>query len=129
MWASPLTLSFDLREPISAEDLAIMTNSELIAINQDRMGQAAEFVSEDSNEMQATLLNVRLLDAIGMSAWLTRSRTLYSVSGSSADADMMCVGINGTGKSSSDLVLRPAGMTKTEYRTQFSMWCMWASPV
>lgn len=52
MWASPLTLSFDLREPISAEDLAIMTNSELIAINQDRMGQAAEFVSEDSNEMQ-----------------------------------------------------------------------------
>ena len=27
------------------------------------------------------------------------------------DADMMCVGINGTGKSSSDLVLRPAGVS------------------
>lgn len=52
MWSSPLTLSFDLRKPISAEDLALMTNTELIAINQDRMGQAAEFVSQDANEMQ-----------------------------------------------------------------------------
>ena len=50
MWASPLTLSLDLTKPISPEDLAIMTNPELIAINQDRMGQAAEFISVDGNE-------------------------------------------------------------------------------
>lgn len=52
MWGSPLTLSFDLRENISAEDLALITNPELIAINQDRMGQAAEFVYEDGNQCQ-----------------------------------------------------------------------------
>lgn len=52
MWASPLTLSFDLRKSISDEDLALMTNPELIAINQDRMGQAAEFISEDANDVQ-----------------------------------------------------------------------------
>lgn len=45
MWASPLTLSFDVRT-ISDEDLAIITNEELIAINQDRMGQQAEFIGE-----------------------------------------------------------------------------------
>lgn len=46
MWASPLTLSFDLRKPISKADLDIMTNEEMIAINQDRMGQQAEFIGE-----------------------------------------------------------------------------------
>ncbi|MCM1348501.1 MAG: NPCBM/NEW2 domain-containing protein [Firmicutes bacterium] len=51
MWSSPLTLSFDLRKSITDEDLALMTNPELIAINQDRMGQAAEFVSADANQM------------------------------------------------------------------------------
>lgn len=50
MWQSPLTLSNDMSQPISDEDLAIMTNSELIAINQDRMGQAAETVSFKANE-------------------------------------------------------------------------------
>lgn len=48
------------------------------------------------------------------------------------DADMMCVGINGTGKSSSELVpggRDKAGMTKDEYRTQFALWCMWSSPL
>jgi len=45
MWSSPLTLSFDLTQPISDEDRAIMTNPELIALDQDRMGQAAETVS------------------------------------------------------------------------------------
>lgn len=44
------------------------------------------------------------------------------------DADMMCVGIHGTGKSSNDLVLKP-GMTQDEYRTQFALWCMWSSPL
>ncbi len=52
MWSSPLTLSFDLRKSISDDDLAIMTNPELIAIDQDRMGQAAEYVGEDANECQ-----------------------------------------------------------------------------
>lgn len=45
------------------------------------------------------------------------------------DADMLCVGINGKGKSSSDLVDGTPGMTKTEYATQFALWCMWASPL
>ncbi|MDE6536144.1 MAG: NPCBM/NEW2 domain-containing protein [Muribaculaceae bacterium] len=45
------------------------------------------------------------------------------------DADMMCVGINGTGKSSSHLCLTGPGMTKDEYRTQMALWCMWSSPL
>ncbi len=50
MWSSPLSLSFDIRKPISDVDLAIMTNPELIAINQDRMGQAAEYLGVDGNQ-------------------------------------------------------------------------------
>ncbi len=50
MWSSPLTLSNDMTKPISDEDLAIMTNSELIALNQDRMGQAAETIFHDEND-------------------------------------------------------------------------------
>lgn len=45
------------------------------------------------------------------------------------DADMMCVGINGTGKSSSHLCQTGPGMTKDEYRTQMALWCMWSSPL
>lgn len=45
------------------------------------------------------------------------------------DADMMCVGLHGTGKSSNDLCLTGPGMTQTEYKSQFSLWCMWASPL
>ena len=52
MWSSPLTLSFDLRNPINPDDLALITNPELIAINQDRMGQAAEFLFENSDGVQ-----------------------------------------------------------------------------
>lgn len=48
MWSSPLTLSFDLRKPIADDDKAMITNTELIALNQDRMGQAAELIYEDS---------------------------------------------------------------------------------
>ena len=51
MWSSPLALTFDLRNPISEEDKAIMTNTELIAIDQDRMGQQAEFIGEYPGEM------------------------------------------------------------------------------
>lgn len=45
------------------------------------------------------------------------------------DADMMCIGIHGKGKSSSDLCLTGPGMTMDEYRTQFALWCMWSSPL
>lgn len=43
------------------------------------------------------------------------------------DADMMMTGLWGTGKSSSNAGAR--GMTATEYQSQFSMWCMFASPL
>ena len=49
MWSSPLTLSFDLCKPITAEDLSIITNEELIALDQDRMGQQAELIEENNN--------------------------------------------------------------------------------
>ena len=45
------------------------------------------------------------------------------------DADMLCVGLHGTGKSSNALTKGKPGMTQTEYRTQFSLWCMWSSPL
>lgn len=45
------------------------------------------------------------------------------------DADMMCVAIHGTGKSSSDLCATGPGMTMNEYTTQFALWCMWSSPL
>lgn len=45
------------------------------------------------------------------------------------DADMMCIGLHGKGKSSNDLCQTGPGMTQTEYRTQFALWCMWASPL
>ncbi|MCM1029698.1 MAG: NPCBM/NEW2 domain-containing protein [Alloprevotella sp.] len=48
MWASPLTLSFDLRNEISDEDMAIIGNEELIAINQDPMGLQAQYLGENS---------------------------------------------------------------------------------
>lgn len=47
MWSSPLMLSLDARDSISDEDLAVITNPELIAINQDAMGQCAEYVGCD----------------------------------------------------------------------------------
>lgn len=52
MWGSPLSLSFDLREPVSPEDLALLTNAELIAIDQDVLCQAAEFIGEDDRRVQ-----------------------------------------------------------------------------
>ena len=45
------------------------------------------------------------------------------------DADMLCTGLHGTGKSSSDLCQTGPGMTMDEYRTQFALWCMWSSPM
>ena len=43
------------------------------------------------------------------------------------DGDMMMIGLWGTGKSSSNAGAK--GMTATEYQSQFSMWCMFASPL
>lgn len=51
MWSSPMALSFDPRsEYITDDDYAIMKNKELIALNQDRMGQQADLISE-ANDM------------------------------------------------------------------------------
>lgn len=50
MWSSPLTLSNDMSQPLSEVDHAIMTNAELIALDQDRMGQAAETIFHDAND-------------------------------------------------------------------------------
>lgn len=67
---------------------------------------------------------------IGVMESLAGMKDLWPYSGPNRynDADMMCVGIHGTGRSSNDLVVKP-GMTQDEYRTQFAMWCMWASPL
>ena len=45
------------------------------------------------------------------------------------DADMLCTGLHGKGKSSNELCATGPGMTQDEYRTQFSLWCMWSSPL
>ncbi len=47
------------------------------------------------------------------------------------DADMLCVGLHGTGYSSNDGGGDgyKAGMTQDEYRTNFGLWCMFSSPL
>lgn len=59
------------------------------------------------------------------------------------DADMLCVGIRGTGQSSNDCVYgvsklgnnyysglkKYTGMSDAEYETNFAMWCMYSSPL
>lgn len=47
MWSSPLMLSLDARDSLADEDLAVITNPELIAINQDAMGQCAEYIGAE----------------------------------------------------------------------------------
>lgn len=50
MWSSPMALSFDPRSKyITDDDYAIMKSTELIALNQDRMGQQADLISEDND--------------------------------------------------------------------------------
>lgn len=47
MWSSPMALSFDPRaNTLTADDMEMLTNRHLIALNQDRMGQQADLVSE-----------------------------------------------------------------------------------
>ena len=68
---------------------------------------------------------------IGILESLEGMKDLWPYSGVNRfnDADMMCVGIHGTGKSSSDLCDGKPGMTYDEYQTQFALWCMWSSPL
>lgn len=50
MWSSPLLLTLDVRNSgINSHDLALVKNAELIAINQDPLGQGAEYVKTDGN--------------------------------------------------------------------------------
>lgn len=50
MWSSPMALSFDPRKgTLTDDDYDMITNKEMIAINQDRMGQQADLISEDNN--------------------------------------------------------------------------------
>ena len=51
MWSSPLLLSYNAQESLSAEDLAILTNKEIIAINQDPMGLAAQYLGTKDGYM------------------------------------------------------------------------------
>ncbi len=49
MFASPLILSFDVTGDIPQTTLDIVTNEELIAVNQDRMGQQADLISSKND--------------------------------------------------------------------------------
>ena len=49
MWSSPLLLSFDLNQPLSEDDRALITNKELIAIDQDELAQPADFVAREGD--------------------------------------------------------------------------------
>lgn len=68
---------------------------------------------------------------IGVTQSIELMKDLWPYSGVNRfnDADMMSVGIHGTGKSSSDLCATGPGMTQDEYTTQFALWCMWSSPL
>ncbi len=50
MWSAPLLLTLDVRSSdINSHDVALLTNKELIAINQDAMGQQAEYIKANGN--------------------------------------------------------------------------------
>lgn len=50
MWSSPMALTFDPRSnQITEDDYALMCNRELIALNQDPMGQQADLISENDS--------------------------------------------------------------------------------
>ncbi len=49
-----------------------------------------------------------------------------------SDADMLVVGLHGSGYSSNDGGSEESpkpGLTQDEYRTNFALWCMWSSPL
>ena len=60
-------------------------------------------------------------------------KTIWSYQGVNRwnDADMLVVGLHGTGYSSNDGggAGYSAGLTQNEARTNFSLWCMWSSPL
>lgn len=50
MWSSPMALSFDpSKNTITDADFKLLRNKELIALNQDRMGQQGDLISEADN--------------------------------------------------------------------------------
>lgn len=50
MWSAPLLMTLDVRKTdLNAHDLALLKNKELIAINQDPMGQQAEYIKAAGN--------------------------------------------------------------------------------
>ena len=50
MWSSPMALSFDpSKNTLTDADFKLLRNKELIAINQDRMGQQGDLISEADN--------------------------------------------------------------------------------
>ena len=50
MWSSPMALSFDpSKNTLTAADYKLLRNKELIALNQDRMGQQGDLISENGN--------------------------------------------------------------------------------
>lgn len=50
MWSSPMALSFDpSKDTLTDADFKLLRNKELIALNQDRMGQQGDLISEADN--------------------------------------------------------------------------------
>ena len=50
MWSSPMALSFDpSKNTLTDADYKLLLNEELIALNQDKMGQQADLISEDND--------------------------------------------------------------------------------
>ncbi len=50
MWSSPMALSFDpSKNTLTDADFKLLRNKELIALNQDRMGQQSDLISEADN--------------------------------------------------------------------------------
>lgn len=50
MWSSPMALSFDpSKNTLTDTDFKLLRNKELIALNQDRMGQQGDLISEADN--------------------------------------------------------------------------------
>ncbi len=95
MWASPLTLSNDMTKVMSEEDLAMATNAELIAINQDRMGQAAETIFHDANDCLMLAKDCENGDVVVSVTNLTDAAKAYTldltqVSAADPEAEYFC---------------------------------------
>lgn len=89
------------------------------------------------------------MNGVGLHNTIGLMRNLWSYVGINRfnDADMLCVGIRGTGQSSNDCIYGVSkrgdtyytgsilnsqiytGMSDAEYETNFAMWCMYGSPL